>query len=97
MQVLRPLVAKRMKEQWSWPFMEPVDTATFTDYSSVVKQAMDLGTIKKKLGSRCDKCRYKTPDEFASDIRLCLNNALLYNKVDKGVLGSVAPDDPLSA
>jgi hypothetical protein len=78
-----------MKEKWSWPFMEPVDIAAFTDYTSIVQRPMDFGTIKKHLGTRCDKCEFKSAEEFADYIRLCLNNSLLYNKVDKGVIGSV--------
>ena len=78
-----------MVQQWAWPFMDPVDTANFTDYLSIVKRPMDFGTIKKHLASRCDKCGFKSETEFAECIRLVLNNALLYSKVDKGVVGSV--------
>lgn len=37
--------------QWSFPFLAPVDTTKYLDYLTVVKQPMDLGSIKQRLES----------------------------------------------
>ena len=35
--------------QWSFPFLAPVDTTKYVDYLTVVKNPMDLGTIKTRV------------------------------------------------
>ncbi|CAI2322905.1 unnamed protein product [Caenorhabditis sp. 36 PRJEB53466] len=61
----------------SWPFHEPVDAEGLGlhDYHKIVKEPMDMRTIKRKLES----CEYKDPTEFERDMKLMLNNCLLYN------------------
>ena len=58
-------------------FSDPVDHVGLGlfDYLSIVSQPMDLGTIKGRLKSDF----YDTVLHFASDIRLCYSNAMLYN------------------
>ena len=46
------------------------------DYLQVVKEPMDLGTIRSKL----TKNEYKKPAEFARDMRLVWSNCKLYNQ-----------------
>ncbi|KAL1224075.1 Transcription factor GTE5 [Cardamine amara subsp. amara] len=53
------------------------------DYHTIVKEPMDLGTVKTKLG----KSLYKSPLDFAEDVRLTFNNAVLYNPIDHEVHG----------
>ncbi|RVW42965.1 Transcription factor GTE4 [Vitis vinifera] len=45
------------------------------DYYSIIKHPMDFGTVK----SRLSKNWYKSPREFAEDVRLTLQNAMTYN------------------
>ncbi|DBA00739.1 TPA: hypothetical protein N0F65_001210 [Lagenidium giganteum] len=64
----------------STPFNSPVDTTLrgLEDYVEIIKQPMDLGTIRKKLEDGC----YEVPNGhelFASDVRLIWENAVLYN------------------
>lgn len=64
----------------SAPFNAPVDTTLkgLEDYAQIVKQPMDLGTIKRAL----DSGGYEGAggyDRFASDVRLVWENAILYN------------------
>lgn len=80
------LTNKRVQESWSWVFMTPV---AIPGYADVIKKPMDLGTIKKNLGSKPSRCRFKSHDKFARDVRLVFNNALVYNKDDQDVKGSV--------
>ncbi|CAI5723992.1 unnamed protein product [Peronospora farinosa] len=75
-----------LKESWSWVFMTPV---TIPGYEKVIKKPMDLGTITKNLGSKPSRCRFKSHEKFARDVRMVFNNALVYNKDDHDVKGSV--------
>ncbi|KAG6602983.1 Transcription initiation factor TFIID [Phytophthora cinnamomi] len=84
--LLELLTNPRVQESWSWVFMEPVAIA---GYDQVIKRPMDLGTIKKNLGLKPSRCRFKSHEKFARDVRLVFHNALAYNKQDQDVKGSV--------
>ncbi|XP_013613972.1 PREDICTED: transcription factor GTE5, chloroplastic-like, partial [Brassica oleracea var. oleracea] len=73
------LLTKLMKHKDGWVFNVPVDAKGFGlhDYHTIVKEPMDLGTVKAKLGEGL----YESPLEFAEDVRLTFNNAILYNPV----------------
>ncbi|KAF8090424.1 hypothetical protein N665_0476s0004 [Sinapis alba] len=77
------LLTKLMKHKFGWIFNTPVDAVKsgLHDYHTIVKKPMDLGTVK----SRLSKSWYKSPLEFAEDVRLTFNNALLYNPVGHDV------------
>ncbi|KAK1942428.1 SWR1 complex bromodomain subunit bdf1 [Phytophthora citrophthora] len=84
--LLELLTNPRVQESWSWVFMTPVD---IPGYEKVIKRPMDLGTIKKNLGVKPSRCRFKSHEKFARDVRLVFQNALVYNKDDQDVKGSV--------
>ncbi|ETN00367.1 hypothetical protein PPTG_18062 [Phytophthora nicotianae INRA-310] len=84
--LLELLTNPRVQESWSWVFMTPVN---IPGYDQVIKKPMDLGTIKKNLGSKPSRCRFKSHEKFARDVRLVFQNALVYNKDDQDVKGSV--------
>ncbi|CAG9789744.1 unnamed protein product [Diatraea saccharalis] len=69
--VLRELMASADAE----PFKRPVSLDMAPDYLSVVSQPMDLGTVESRLRAR----RYRSPRQFARDIRLVFDNSRLYN------------------
>lgn len=46
------------------------------DYPTIIKNPMDLGTVKKKLKSG----KYKTATEFQDDIQLIWDNCKRYNQ-----------------
>ncbi|XP_010540056.1 PREDICTED: transcription factor GTE5, chloroplastic-like isoform X2 [Tarenaya hassleriana] len=71
------LLTKLMKHKFGWVFKVPVDAKGLGlhDYHTIVKRPMDLGTVKTRLSQNW----YKSPLEFAEDVRLTFNNALLYN------------------
>lgn len=73
------LLTKLMKHKDGWVFNVPVDAKGFGlhDYHTIVKEPMDLGTVKAKLGEGL----YDSPLDFADDVRLTFNNAVLYNPV----------------
>lgn len=52
------------------------------DYYDIIKQPMDLSTIKKKL----DRKQYKSPKEFKDDLDLMFRNCYFYNPPDNFVV-----------
>ncbi|KAG6387296.1 hypothetical protein SASPL_152483 [Salvia splendens] len=71
------LLQRLMKHKFSWVFNEPVNAKQLglVDYHDVIKHPMDLGTIKTRLSQNF----YKSPREFADDVRLVFRNAMTYN------------------
>ncbi|KAE8700564.1 bidirectional sugar transporter SWEET2a-like isoform X1 [Hibiscus syriacus] len=71
------LLKALLKHPAAWVFSQPVDPKALgiPDYFSIIKNPMDLGTIKSKL----EKNIYIGTDEFVADIRLTFSNAMLYN------------------
>ncbi|KAA8523979.1 hypothetical protein F0562_010590 [Nyssa sinensis] len=71
------LLTKLMKHKHAWVFNVPVDARALGlhDYHDIIKHPMDLGTVK----SRLTKNWYKSPREFAEDVRLTFLNAMTYN------------------
>ncbi|KAJ3157765.1 pre-mRNA-splicing factor prp46 [Geranomyces variabilis] len=59
-------------------FLDPVDTSVVTDYMTVVKEPMDLGTMEKKVRRR----EYKSLEDFKRDFNLVVVNAKTYNSPD---------------
>ena len=62
----------------SFAFREPVDWKglQLNDYTEMVKEPRDLGTIKKKIESGL----YNDIEEIANDVRLVWSNCMLYNR-----------------
>ncbi|XP_019090817.1 PREDICTED: transcription factor GTE5, chloroplastic-like [Camelina sativa] len=77
------LLTKLMKHKCGWVFNVPVDVKGLGlhDYHTIVEQPMDLGSVKTKL----EKKLYNSPLDFAEDVRLTFNNAILYNPVGHDV------------
>lgn len=71
------LLEKLMKHQYAWVFITPVDVdgLGLHDYFTIITHPMDLGTVKTRL----NKNWYKSPKEFAEDVRLTFHNAMTYN------------------
>ncbi|XP_034439128.1 bromodomain testis-specific protein isoform X2 [Hippoglossus hippoglossus] len=74
--ILKELLSKR-HYAYAWPFYTPVDAVVLglRDYHDVIKQPMDLNTIRKKMDQR----DYATVKEFAGDVRLMFSNCYKYN------------------
>ncbi|OAY39415.1 transcription factor GTE7 [Manihot esculenta] len=71
------ILTKLMKHKHAYIFNVPVDVEGMKlhDYFDIIKNPMDLGTVKSKLG----KVLYDSPMDFAADVRLTFNNAMKYN------------------
>jgi hypothetical protein len=78
-----PILKQLMEHQYGWIFNEEVDAVKLNlpHYFDIIKNSMDLGTVKKNL----DSLSYKLPEQFASDVRLTFNNAITYNKAEHDV------------
>ena len=73
----REILRSIMNKQIAYPFLRPVDHVALEipDYPNVIKNPMDLGTIRENLRSN----QYNTVLEFAKDVRLTFQNAITYN------------------
>lgn len=71
------LLQRLMKHNLGWVFNEPVNAKALglVDYHDIIKHPMDLGTVKTRLSQNW----YKSPREFAEDVRLVFRNAMTYN------------------
>lgn len=79
----RSLLERLMKHKHGWVFNQPVDTEGLGlhDYFDIIKNPMDLGTVKSRLETNL----YKSPKEFAEDVRLTFQNAMTYNPTGQDV------------
>ncbi|VDM37719.1 unnamed protein product [Toxocara canis] len=74
--IITELFSKKCKS-FTWPFLEPVDVEGLKlhDYYDIVKQPMDLGTIRRKMEAR----QYANPEEMREDVLLVCENCFKYN------------------
>uniref|UniRef100_A0A8C6SIV4 Bromodomain testis-specific protein n=1 Tax=Neogobius melanostomus TaxID=47308 RepID=A0A8C6SIV4_9GOBI len=81
--ILKELFSKR-HYAYAWAFYTPVDAVALGlhDYHEVIKQPMDLGTVRKKMDERL----YADAKEFAADIRLMFSNCYKYNQPSEEVV-----------
>jgi Bromodomain len=76
-----------LKELWklkeAWIFYEPVDIikCNTPDYYSIIREPMDLGTIKSNL----KKGLYDKPEQFEADMLKIFSNCFFYNGETSGV------------
>ncbi|XVF87240.1 hypothetical protein PTKIN_Ptkin18bG0103000 [Pterospermum kingtungense] len=77
------LLKALMKHPAGWVFNQPVDPIALNipDYFTIIKNPMDLGTIKSKLV----KNTYLGVQEFVDDVKLTFSNAMLYNPPSNNV------------
>ncbi|KAI9315007.1 hypothetical protein BX666DRAFT_1965766 [Dichotomocladium elegans] len=74
----RRILGKLQKHRSALLFLRPVseDLDGAPDYYKIIKEPMDLGTIKTKL----ERSIYTSFDEFEKDVRLIFNNCYTYNR-----------------
>lgn len=64
------------KEETSWPFLEPVNIKEVPDYLDLVKDPIDISTIRKHVEAGK---KYITMDIFVADVMRIFKNARIYN------------------
>ncbi|XP_017289210.1 bromodomain testis-specific protein isoform X2 [Kryptolebias marmoratus] len=74
--ILKEMFSKR-HYPYAWPFYAPVDAVALGlhDYHDIIKQPMDLSTIRNKMDQR----EYANAKEFAADVQLMFSNCYKYN------------------
>ena len=65
----------------AWPFLFPVNTKQFPTYKKIIKNPIDVATIKKRLESGV----YKTRGDFCDDVKLIFTNCEIFNEDDSPV------------
>ncbi|KAK2190072.1 hypothetical protein NP493_90g03004 [Ridgeia piscesae] len=81
------IVRKLERHRQAWPFLEKVDIDEVPDYYDIVKNPIDLETIREKVTGD----RYATYQEFIDDVEQLFYNARLYNKADSIVGRCIGP------
>lgn len=85
LQFLSKTVMKAVwKHQFSWPFQQPVDAKKLNlpDYHKIIKRAMDLGSVKKRLENNY----YWSAKEAIEDFNTMFENCYVYNKEGEDVV-----------
>jgi hypothetical protein len=74
-----------MTHEMAPPFNQPVDPIALgiPDYPKIIKNPMDLGTVRNKVYSR--PCGYKYLSEFVADVRLVWNNCYTFNDMQSEI------------
>uniref|UniRef100_A0A1B0CFF1 Putative bromodomain-containing protein 4 n=1 Tax=Lutzomyia longipalpis TaxID=7200 RepID=A0A1B0CFF1_LUTLO len=82
--LLKTVITAVWKHRHSWPFLQPVDAKNLNlpDYHKIIKQPMDLGTIKKRLENNY----YTTSKECIQDFNIMFSNCYVYNQPDEDVV-----------
>jgi hypothetical protein len=83
------ILTELFKWQLTQPFRVPVDPVRdgAKNYLEIVKNPMDLGTVKKKLSEN----QYRQAKEFVDDLFLVCENAILFNG-ENSIFGFIAQD-----
>ncbi|KAJ7987272.1 hypothetical protein DPEC_G00337010 [Dallia pectoralis] len=79
LQYMQNVMVKTLwKHNFAWPFYVPVDAIKLglPDYHKIIKQPMDMGTIKKRLENNY----YWSASECMSDFNTMFTNCYIYNK-----------------
>ncbi|XP_062937918.1 bromodomain-containing protein 3 isoform X2 [Cynocephalus volans] len=79
LQYMQNVVVKTLwKHQFAWPFYQPVDAIRLNlpDYHKIIKNPMDMGTIKKRLENNY----YWSASECMQDFNTMFTNCYIYNK-----------------
>ncbi|XP_055792619.1 bromodomain-containing protein 3-like isoform X5 [Salvelinus fontinalis] len=79
LQYMQNVMVKTLwKHNFAWPFYVPVDAIKLglPDYHKIIKQPMDMGTIKKRL----EHNYYWSASECMQDFNTMFTNCYIYNK-----------------
>jgi histone acetyltransferase len=74
--VCRKIIEQIEKQKNVWPFRQPVRKEEVPDYYDIIKNPMDLLTVRQKI----DSGKYNSKEEFEADVKLIFTNAKTYNQ-----------------
>jgi len=72
------LIDQLLSHKMSWPFQKPVDVKDVPNYYKIIKDPMDLTTLKSKVLSH----KFKTICDFIRDVNKIFNNCRQFNAID---------------
>lgn len=72
------IIDNMLNNSASWPFKEPVGIDLAPDYYEIIKNPIDLKTMREKVR----RGEYSDVSEFLRDVELLFSNARTYNKKD---------------
>jgi len=75
------LLTEMAKNENSWPFAEKVDEKSYPDYYELIKEPMDIQTIRIKIKNK----EYENKEQFAYDCRLIFDNCEFFNEDDSAI------------
>jgi len=81
MSICQTLLSELGGHDESWPFIHPVNHKQFPTYRKIIKNPMDITTIKRKLNEGI----YKAREEFREDVSLMFLNCKRYNEDESPV------------
>ncbi|CAI4232066.1 unnamed protein product [Auanema sp. JU1783] len=73
---LEQTIRAAMKQDYAWPFLEPVNAKEVPDYYDIIRKPIDLRTMMNKIKNRC----YDSPEDVREDLSLLISNCKLYNE-----------------
>ena len=73
---IKRILKKLHKHSHAYIFAEPVNKALAPNYYQVIKNPMDLSTMKRKY----DRHEYITVNQFKEDFKLMIKNCKIYNQ-----------------
>ena len=76
--MVRDVLESALSNGSSWPFKQPVDVKLAPDYYDVIRNPMDIATMKEKN----NRGEYKSLKEVRDDFKLMFDNCLFYNGDD---------------
>ncbi|XP_036331585.1 proline-rich protein 36-like [Rhagoletis pomonella] len=79
--ICKTLLGEMELHEDSWPFLLPVNTKQFPTYRKIIKNPMDLSTIKKRI----QDLTYKSREDFCVDVRQIFDNCEMFNEDDSPV------------
>uniref|UniRef100_W8B2J0 Bromodomain adjacent to zinc finger domain protein 2B n=5 Tax=Ceratitis capitata TaxID=7213 RepID=W8B2J0_CERCA len=79
--ICKTLLGEMELHEDSWPFLLPVNTKQFPTYRKIIKNPMDLSTIKKRVHD----LTYKSREDFCVDVRQIFDNCEMFNEDDSPV------------
>ena len=77
----RVIINEMIKSENGQPFVDKVNENDYPEYYEMIKQPMDLTTIRNKLKNK----QYENKEQFAYDCRLVFDNCEYFNEDDSKI------------
>ncbi|UJR09016.1 hypothetical protein I4U23_013265 [Adineta vaga] len=72
------LTDQLLTHKMAWPFQKPVDVKKVSNYLTIIKDPMDLSTLKSKIMNS----KFKTICDYIRDVNKIFNNCRLFNPMN---------------